>query len=322
METAIFPHYFHGKCARNGVDPPGCPNPDCPVVCGTPGSMVHFFPTLRFIAYNETRTRLEAAVAPGSDAYQQIEQNVLSAANTHWRRESLGRIMPRAPTKSKGKPGVKAKKYKSYKTVAAAAIVSSSSPAVASPSFAPAPEVAAEAVPDNHIFVPVFVRDDLMTALSGANLEEISELSPIGAGQLNSGQLNSGQLSPVGADQLGSTGAGSTGADQLGSTGAGQLLPRKATATKTITAYASTTPTTDHLAAPAPDMPVSPDHHIFVPLLMRSDKDVKDKLQGILAQIGTMLGKACHDNGSGDSTNNLAACSWEGAMKDYILTFP
>ncbi|KAI0728506.1 hypothetical protein C8Q72DRAFT_779838 [Fomitopsis betulina] len=166
METAIFPHYFHGKCVRNGVDPPGCPNPDCPVVCGTPGSMVHFFPTLRFIAYNETRTRLEAAVAPGSDAYQQIEQNVLGAANTHWRRESLGRIMPRAPTKSKGKPGAKAKKYKSYKT------------------------------------------------------------------------------------------------------------------------------------------------------------DVKDKLQGILAQIGTMLGKACHDNGSGDSTNNLAACSWEGAMKDYILTFP
>ena len=32
METAIFPSYFHGKCQQDGVDPPGCPNPDCPVV--------------------------------------------------------------------------------------------------------------------------------------------------------------------------------------------------------------------------------------------------------------------------------------------------
>ena len=59
METAIFPSYFHGKCQVNGVNPPGCPNPDCPVVCGTPGSLVHFFPTLRGIAYNQTRKRLD-----------------------------------------------------------------------------------------------------------------------------------------------------------------------------------------------------------------------------------------------------------------------
>ncbi|OJA19198.1 hypothetical protein AZE42_10786 [Rhizopogon vesiculosus] len=31
LETAIFPRYFHGKCQdANGVDAPGCPNPDCP----------------------------------------------------------------------------------------------------------------------------------------------------------------------------------------------------------------------------------------------------------------------------------------------------
>ncbi|KZT69175.1 hypothetical protein DAEQUDRAFT_786870 [Daedalea quercina L-15889] len=154
METAIFPRYFHGKCQQNGVDPPGCPNPDCPVVCGTPGSMVHFFPTLRSLAYNETRARIEAAAAPDSGAYKQVEQNVLDAANEHWRRVSLGRIMPRAPSKTK------------------------------------------------------------------------------------------------------------------------------------------------------------------------SSQDIKNQLQSILAQASTMLGEACADDGSGDSVDNLAQCSWETAMKEYILTFP
>ncbi|KAJ7598812.1 hypothetical protein C8J56DRAFT_174783 [Mycena floridula] len=46
FETCIFPDTFHGKCQLNGQEPPGCPNSDCPVVCGTPGSIVHFYNTI------------------------------------------------------------------------------------------------------------------------------------------------------------------------------------------------------------------------------------------------------------------------------------
>jgi hypothetical protein len=80
MRTAIFPGYFHGKCQRNGANPPGCPNPDCPVVCGTPGSLVHFFPTLRFIAFNYTRSMLQWLCSPGNDAYERTERSVVQAA--------------------------------------------------------------------------------------------------------------------------------------------------------------------------------------------------------------------------------------------------
>ncbi|KAF8636939.1 hypothetical protein AX17_003190 [Amanita inopinata Kibby_2008] len=90
MQTALFPEFFHGKCqqpvyAADGsivdmVDPPGCPNPDCPVVCGTPGSMVHFFPKLRFIAFDATRRLLRNLSAPGSASYQQVEAAVLRDA--------------------------------------------------------------------------------------------------------------------------------------------------------------------------------------------------------------------------------------------------
>ncbi|KAA1472509.1 hypothetical protein DENSPDRAFT_838798 [Dentipellis sp. KUC8613] len=82
METAIFPSFFHGKCLdKNGNEPAGCPNPDCPIVCGTPGSLVHFYSTLRFIAFNETREILETHGSPGSDAYQQTEDAVVRAAS-------------------------------------------------------------------------------------------------------------------------------------------------------------------------------------------------------------------------------------------------
>ncbi len=82
MRTAIFPSYFHGKCQRNGVDPKGCPNPDCPVVCGTPGSLVHFFPTLRFIAFKSTRDTLQKLCSPSSDEYKKMEHAVARAATT------------------------------------------------------------------------------------------------------------------------------------------------------------------------------------------------------------------------------------------------
>ncbi|EPQ52303.1 hypothetical protein GLOTRDRAFT_132419 [Gloeophyllum trabeum ATCC 11539] len=81
LETAIFPSFFHGKCQQDGVDPPGCPNPDCPVVCGTPGSLVHFYGKLRYIAYNQTRHMLENLSKPGSTTYKQVEKMVLQHAS-------------------------------------------------------------------------------------------------------------------------------------------------------------------------------------------------------------------------------------------------
>lgn len=91
LQTAIFAGYFHGKCQRENVDPPGCPNPDCPVVCGTPGSMCHYFSTLREIAFNATLALLDELAAPGSDAFQQVEANVLDAQkNARYARRGAG----------------------------------------------------------------------------------------------------------------------------------------------------------------------------------------------------------------------------------------
>ncbi|KAI0783757.1 hypothetical protein C8Q75DRAFT_418641 [Abortiporus biennis] len=81
MENAIFPSYFHGKCLdENGNEPEGCPNPDCPIVCGTPGSLVHFYTKLRYIAFNQTRHLLKELATPGTESYQEVEDNVLAAA--------------------------------------------------------------------------------------------------------------------------------------------------------------------------------------------------------------------------------------------------
>ena len=82
MRTAIFPSYFHGKCQQDGVEPQGCPNPDCPVVCGTPGSLVHFFPTLRFIAFKSTRDTLQRLCSPSSEEYKKTERAIIRAATT------------------------------------------------------------------------------------------------------------------------------------------------------------------------------------------------------------------------------------------------
>ena len=91
LETAIFPSFFHGKCQRfskDGQDPPGCPDPDCPVVCGTPGSMVHFYSTLRFIAFNSTSTTMETLMKPGSDAFSKVE-TLVKAAGGHASKRDL-----------------------------------------------------------------------------------------------------------------------------------------------------------------------------------------------------------------------------------------
>ena len=92
MKTAIFPNYFHGKCQRNGADPQGCPNPDCPVICGTPGSLVHFFPTLRFIVFNYMRGALQRLCSPGNDAYERAERAIVQAAGPHGREGERRRV--------------------------------------------------------------------------------------------------------------------------------------------------------------------------------------------------------------------------------------
>lgn len=97
METAIFPNFFHGKCLNDqGIEPDGCPNPDCSIVCGTPGSMVHYYSKLRFIAFNETYHHLERLCTPGTDAYKRAEQAVVAAAGHDERRRSPSRIYSRA----------------------------------------------------------------------------------------------------------------------------------------------------------------------------------------------------------------------------------
>lgn len=84
LETAIFPSYFHGKCQnKDGIDPEGCPDPDCPVVCGTPGSLVHFYAKLRSIAYDETSALLANLSSSDSDSYKAVEQTVLAASGAH-----------------------------------------------------------------------------------------------------------------------------------------------------------------------------------------------------------------------------------------------
>ncbi|KAG1729247.1 hypothetical protein EDB19DRAFT_1743915 [Suillus lakei] len=97
LEKAIFPSYFHGKCQdANGVNPPGCPNPDCPKVCGTPGSMVHFYPILVKIVFDCTTNVLGNLTEPGSKSYGQIQQTVMADVEKGQmkRMENLSRIMP------------------------------------------------------------------------------------------------------------------------------------------------------------------------------------------------------------------------------------
>jgi len=78
METAIFSSYFHGKCEDSvtGIAPTGCPNPSCPVVCGTPGSMVYHFPKLRRIAFNTVQAVLLEHTMEGSDTYDAVQRAV------------------------------------------------------------------------------------------------------------------------------------------------------------------------------------------------------------------------------------------------------
>jgi len=94
METAIFPSYFHGKCEDpvTGIAPAGCPNPSCPVVCGTPGSMVYHFPKLRRIAFDTVHAMLFEHTREGSDTYNAVQRIV--------KRFMVARVTPNVATRS------------------------------------------------------------------------------------------------------------------------------------------------------------------------------------------------------------------------------
>jgi len=89
METAEFPGFFHGKCQVNGVDPKGCPNPDCPVVCGTPGSIIHFYTTFINIAFNITAQGVANITSPtnSSSQFDQIQKEVMSVCQGQKKRK-------------------------------------------------------------------------------------------------------------------------------------------------------------------------------------------------------------------------------------------
>ncbi|KAJ3974055.1 hypothetical protein EV361DRAFT_896716 [Lentinula raphanica] len=87
LEHAIFPSYFHGKCQQHTVNgtlanPPGCPNPDCPVVCGTPGSMVHFFSVLRNITVKTHENIFSILTKQDSESFQDVKTCVIDAMPT------------------------------------------------------------------------------------------------------------------------------------------------------------------------------------------------------------------------------------------------
>ena len=102
LEHAIFPSYFHGKCLYpNGTVPNGCPNPDCPVVCGTPGSMVHFFPELTRIVFNQVSGQLTNITSPKCKAYQEVKKAVMVDVQKTQRR-ALSRVTRSANLQSGG----------------------------------------------------------------------------------------------------------------------------------------------------------------------------------------------------------------------------
>ncbi|KAJ7634684.1 hypothetical protein FB45DRAFT_909554 [Roridomyces roridus] len=83
LNATVFPGYFHGKCQNKttGIDPEGCPNPDCPVVCGTSGSMVHYYSIFRGLSFNATAASLVRAV---KDIRSKSEQSRRSENASDW----------------------------------------------------------------------------------------------------------------------------------------------------------------------------------------------------------------------------------------------
>jgi hypothetical protein len=67
---------------KERVDPIDCPDPDCPVVGDTPGSLVHFYSVLRSIAFNQTCKTLSSLATPGSGVYEQVAQIAIMIGQT------------------------------------------------------------------------------------------------------------------------------------------------------------------------------------------------------------------------------------------------
>ncbi|KAK7058433.1 hypothetical protein VNI00_002067 [Paramarasmius palmivorus] len=85
---------FKGKCQRNGVEPEGCPNPSCPVICGTPGSMCYHYDKLEDLAFNAVHSILYNITQPTSPVFQQVYSSI---ARSKSRRETAYmRFQPRA----------------------------------------------------------------------------------------------------------------------------------------------------------------------------------------------------------------------------------
>ncbi|KAK2461253.1 hypothetical protein APHAL10511_006780 [Amanita phalloides] len=103
IQTAIF-NKFHGKCQRdeyapNGtvsknIEPHGCPNPDCPVVCGTPGSLHHYFELVTRIVFKATTNLMQNMAAPESDTYKEIEKGMGGGAKS---RQEMRRLFDSIP---------------------------------------------------------------------------------------------------------------------------------------------------------------------------------------------------------------------------------
>ncbi|KAL4257579.1 hypothetical protein AB1N83_010217 [Pleurotus pulmonarius] len=99
MSDAIFSNFFHGKCVdAEGNTPPGCPNPSCSVVCGTPGSLVFYYEKLSSIALGIARAHLEAILGPNSPTRKRLETLFMREARVR-RSYIRGRAGSASPSK-------------------------------------------------------------------------------------------------------------------------------------------------------------------------------------------------------------------------------
>ncbi|KZV75899.1 hypothetical protein PENSPDRAFT_661410 [Peniophora sp. CONT] len=333
MEKAIFPSYFHGKCQQDGVEPEGCPNPDCPVVCGTPGSLVHFYSTLRFIAFNQTRALLQDLMSPGSAGYQQLEDAVVRDATAAG---SARRTMPVAAPRNSTMRGTK----KGKKAAKATAV----------------PMESTEESPVRRMMSKMVSwrsrrREDLGAgAAAGTTVAEWSNddeqvarpqensVTPGGEHDFESHEAHEGldelnvkmheleHPEPRAAHDKDAHKKHKSGHESYSSTSTASY---GASTTATTTALYST-PTTyaADSYAPMPAYAASP-YGARRAIVARdsarragaSADDVRTALQEIMKGVPERLASICGGTPE-DAPNGLPSCSWEQAMKPYILTWP
>ncbi|VDC00193.1 unnamed protein product [Peniophora sp. CBMAI 1063] len=339
MEKAIFPSYFHGKCQQDGVEPEGCPNPDCPVVCGTPGSLVHFYSTLRFIAFNQTRTLLQDIMSPGSPGYQQLEDAVIrDASASGTTRRTMNVAPPRNSTRSPTKKGSK----KTAKATTTATALPMSMPSAESPvrrmmgkmvSWRPRRREGLGAGAAAGTTVAEWSNEDepqlsarpQENAMPGGSHDYESHPSHEGLDELNVKMHELEHPEARAAHDKDSHKKHGKGGHESSSASYG------ASTTATTTAlYAASAPTAydDSSYAPMPAYAASP-YGARRAIVARdnarragaSADDVRTALQEIMKDVPERLATICGGTPE-DSSNGLPSCSWEEAMKPYILTWP